>query len=86
MWILKALHSLWSAYFEGKSATDAMILVANWARLLVPLFSHSTGFSSGSHWFNQIRTGDLLNEFGTVGCTRWKTQVGVPKLKEHRHT
>ena len=31
--------------FEDKSTTDAMILLAKCARLPVPLFSHSTGFS-----------------------------------------
>ena len=38
--ILCGLH-----FFEVKPTTDAMILFAKCARLPVPLFSHSTGFS-----------------------------------------
>ena len=70
IWILKALHSLWSAFLWREIDRSGKC-----AHLPVPLFSHSTGFSIGSHWLNQI---------DTVRCTCWKTQVGVPKLKEHR--
>ena len=58
-WILSG------SFFEDKPTTDAMILLAKCARLPVPLFSHSTGFSMART--GSIRSaclGDLLNEIG----------------------
>ena len=60
LWVLKVSHSFARTRISWKvikPTTDALILLAKFARLPAPLSSHSTGFNSGSHWLNQIRLG-----------------------------